>query len=634
MLEGIYFANPNYLWLLLILPAVIAWHIVTWKKTQASLKVSSLSGFGKQNSFLSRLRPILFVFKTLALGLIILAIARPQTVDISTRTRTNKGIDIIMAIDVSSSMLAQDLKPDRLSALKRVASSFIDDRLSDRIGLVVYAGESYTKTPITSDKSIVKGALREIAYQGLIEDGTAIGMGLATSVNRLKDSTTESKIVILLTDGENNTGFIDPITAASIARENSIKAYTIGVGSYGSAPYPTKDMFGRSIYVDVPANIDEDIRDELLDDLNISDVVEAVTALETDDAVSVLKDLHLQRQKEVLEAIPEEERAAVEEGLTFPENSAGRLMQREVVALPAYWTIGKTIDHMREYKNLPDDFYEVIVVDPLHKPLGTIRLDKLLRTHRPVLLSNIMHHDIKTIPVMTDQEEVGYVFEQYDLISAPVVGTDGRLLGVVTVDDVVDVIQEEAEEDILRLSGVAETDIYRAALKTMWGRFTWLLVNLGTAILASFVIYQFDGTIDRMVALAVLMPIVASMGGNAGTQTMTVAVRAIATRDLNMANAGRVLGKEILVALANGGVFALLAGAAAGVWYSDYLLGLVIGGAMVINMITAGLFGLVIPIALWRLKIDPATAAGVLLTTVTDVVGFVAFLGLGAAILL
>ena len=264
MLEGIYFANPNYLWLLLILPAVISWHIVTWKKTQASLKVSSLSGFGKQNSILSKLRPILFGFKTLALGLIILAIARPQTVDISTRTRTNKGIDIIMAIDVSSSMLAQDLKPDRLSALKRVASSFIDDRLSDRIGLVVYAGESYTKTPITSDKSIVKGALREIAYQGLIEDGTAIGMGLATSVNRLKDSKAKSKVIILLTDGVNNSGFIDPKIAIELAVEFGIKTYTIGLGSNGTARAPIAILpTGEFKYGMTKVEIDETLLGEI-----------------------------------------------------------------------------------------------------------------------------------------------------------------------------------------------------------------------------------------------------------------------------------------------------------------------------------------------------------------------------------
>ena len=391
---------------------------------------------------------------------------------------------------------------------------------------------------------------------------------------------------------------------------------------------------GEHFTGDVLANIEEDVRDDIVADLNTSELVEALTDLDTDDAVSVLEDMEPPQQREVLDGIPEEDRAAVEESLTFPENSAGRLMQRNVVALPAYWTIGQTIDYMREATDLPEDFYEIVVIDPRHKPIGIVRLNRLLRARRPVLLRDMMQTDIKTIPVTTDQEEVGYVFEQYDLVSAPVVSESGRLLGVVMVDDVVDVIHEEAEEDIMRLSGVAETDIYRAAVETMWGRFTWLLVNLGTAILASIVIYQFDGSIDQMVALAVLMPIVASMGGNAGTQTMTVAVRAIATRDLTMGNAGRVLGKELLVAFANGCTFALLAGGAAAAWYQDIALGLVIGGAMVINMVTAGFFGLVIPVVLWRLRIDPATAAGVLLTTVTDVVGFLAFLGLGATFLL
>lgn len=264
MFEGIFFANPNYLWLMLFLPFAIAWHVITRKKNQASLKISSLSGFGKQNSFLSKVRPILFILRILAIGLIILAIARPQTVDISTRTRTNKGIDIIMAIDVSSSMLAQDLKPDRLSALKRVASSFVDDRLSDRIGLVVYAGESYTKTPITSDKSIIKGALREIAYQGLIEDGTAIGMGLATSVNRLKDSRAKSKVIILLTDGVNNSGFIDPKIAIELAVEFGIKTYTIGLGSNGTARAPVAILpTGEFKYGMTKVEIDEGLLKEI-----------------------------------------------------------------------------------------------------------------------------------------------------------------------------------------------------------------------------------------------------------------------------------------------------------------------------------------------------------------------------------
>ena len=264
MFEGIYFANPNYLWLLLVLPAVILWYFFTWRKAQPELKMSSLSSFSKQKSFLSLIYPMLFVFRIFAMTLIIFAIARPQTVDVSTRTKTNNGIDIVMAIDVSSSMLAQDLKPDRLSALKRVAATFVDDRTSDRIGLVVYAGESYTKTPITSDKSIIKGALREISYQGLIEDGTAIGMGLATSVNRLKDSRAKSKVIILLTDGVNNSGFIDPKIATELAVEFGIKTYTIGLGSNGTALAPVGILpNGEFQYALTKVEIDEALLKEI-----------------------------------------------------------------------------------------------------------------------------------------------------------------------------------------------------------------------------------------------------------------------------------------------------------------------------------------------------------------------------------
>ena len=238
MFEGVYLANPNYLWLFLSFPLLIVWYFLTSKKVQPVLKISSLKGFQQKSSFLAKLQPLLFVLKLLSLSLIILALSRPQTMDVSTRTKTNKGIDIVMAIDISSSMLAQDLKPNRLSSLKRVASSFIDDRISDRIGLVIYAGESYTKTPITSDRAIVKNALRDIRYDGIIEDGTAIGMGLATAVNRLKDSRAKSKVIILLTDGVNNSGFIDPKIASELAVEYQIKTYTIGLGSNGTARAP------------------------------------------------------------------------------------------------------------------------------------------------------------------------------------------------------------------------------------------------------------------------------------------------------------------------------------------------------------------------------------------------------------
>ena len=264
MFDDIYFANPNYLWLLLILPVALAWHFFTWKKKQAVLKMPSLLWFQDVSSIWSKVYPFLFIMRLIAIGLIILAISRPQTVDISTRTKTNKGIDIVMAIDVSSSMLSQDLKPDRLTALKRVAETFVEDRVSDRIGLVVYAGESYTKTPITSDKSIVKSSLREISFQGLIEDGTAIGMGLATSVNRLKDSRAKSKIIILLTDGVNNSGFIDPKIATELAVEFGIKTYTIGLGSNGTALAPVGILpNGKFKYGLTKVEIDEELLKEI-----------------------------------------------------------------------------------------------------------------------------------------------------------------------------------------------------------------------------------------------------------------------------------------------------------------------------------------------------------------------------------
>ena len=264
MFDDIYFANSNYLWLLLILPVALAWHFFTWKKKQAVLKMPSLLWFQDVSSIWSKVYPFLFIMRLIAIGLIILAISRPQTVDISTRTKTNKGIDIVMAIDVSASMLSQDLKPDRLTALKRVAETFVEDRVSDRIGLVVYAGESYTKTPITSDKSIVKSSLREISFQGLIEDGTAIGMGLATSVNRLKDSRAKSKIIILLTDGVNNSGFIDPKIATELAVEFGIKTYTIGLGSNGTALAPVGILpNGKFKYGLTKVEIDEELLKEI-----------------------------------------------------------------------------------------------------------------------------------------------------------------------------------------------------------------------------------------------------------------------------------------------------------------------------------------------------------------------------------
>ncbi|PPR24131.1 MAG: Magnesium transporter MgtE [Alphaproteobacteria bacterium MarineAlpha10_Bin2] len=394
-------------------------------------------------------------------------------------------------------------------------------------------------------------------------------------------------------------------------------------------------LAGSLVGGEVLAFIEDDVREAIIRQLDTRDVAAAISDLDTDDAVAVIEDLDPPQQREILDALPDAaDRHGVAESLNYPENTAGRLMQREFISLPAFWTVGQTIDFMRESDDLPHDFYEIFVVNPRQEPIGTVPLNSLLRTRRPIRLRDIMQEELHVIPADTDQEEVGFVFDQYDLISAPVVGASGRLIGVITVDDVLDVAREEAEEDIFRLSGVPEADIYRAALQTAGGRFVWLLVNLGTAILASFVIYQFEGTIEQMVALAVLMPIVASMGGNAGTQTLTVAVRAIATKDLTVGTIRRVLGKETIVGLLNGVVFAVLTGGVAAAWYEDPALGYVVGGAMIINMLVAGSFGLIIPVVLWRLRIDPATAAGVLLTTVTDVIGFLAFLGLAGMFLL
>ena len=382
--------------------------------------------------------------------------------------------------------------------------------------------------------------------------------------------------------------------------------------------------------------LDPLVREEVIEQIGPKAFARALSELDSDDGVEIFEDLDEEVQHRILASLPRAYRLLMEESLTFPEDSAGRLMQREVVAIPSAWTVGETIDHMRSAEDLPDDFYDLYIVDPKHHPVGFAPLSRVLRTRRTVLVTDIMDHDgdMRTVPVTMDQEEVAYTFRQYGLVSAPVVDEAGRLLGVITVDDVVHVIDEEAEEDIMKLGGVTEIDLYSATLDTTRARFPWLVVNLATAVLASSVIGLFEGAIDKLVALAVLMPIVASMGGNAGTQTLTVAVRAIAMKDLTEANALRFVGKELLVGSANGVLFALLAGAVAWLWFDIPALGLVIAAAMVGTMIVAGLSGTLIPLGLERLGIDPAIASSVFLTTVTDVFGFFAFLGLAAFFLL
>jgi len=392
-----------------------------------------------------------------------------------------------------------------------------------------------------------------------------------------------------------------------------------------------EDSFDAEILIE----LDEAVLEDVLSAMSPLAIANAIADMDTDDGVYVLGVLDEDHRDGVLRAVPAPDRAAVVEGLAFPEDSAGRLMQRELIAVPAYWTVGQVIDYCRETEDLPNDFYEIFVVDPRHRPIGQVALNRALRSKRPVLMREVMEEEINPIPVDMDQEEAAYLFQQYDMASAPVVDTDGRLVGVITFDDIADVIEEETEEDLMRLSGVSdESDLFQPVMRTTRNRFSWLLINLFTAILASFVIAQFDATIEEIVALAILMPIVASMGGNAGTQTLTVAVRALATRELTEANAFRVVQKEFLVGALNGGFFAVLIGLVAGFWFSNPALGGVIAVAMVINMLVAGLSGALIPLGLARVGADPAVSATVFLTTITDVIGFFAFLGLAAWLLL
>ena len=393
-------------------------------------------------------------------------------------------------------------------------------------------------------------------------------------------------------------------------------------------------IVGKEFEPEILSELDEDILEEVVDEMGADTVAQALVEMDDDDALAVIEELDEDDQKEVLEALPHGERSVILEGLSFPEDSAGRLMQRDLVSVPAFWTVGETLDYLRSDIDLPDDFYEIFVVDPKQQPLGTVALSRLMRNKRPMRIGNLMEEQLTTIPVETDQEEVAFIFRDRDLVSAPVVDDNSRLLGVITIDDVVDVIDEEHEEDIMRMGGVTQDEFYSSALDAAKSRVWWLVVNLGTAILASVVIGLFSDTIEQLVALAVLMPIVASMGGNAGTQTLTIAVRAIAMKELTPANALRVVGKEVAVGGLNGLIFAFLVGLATWGWFSDPALATVIAAAMVVNMIVAGFAGALIPVALDRFGADPAISSSVFLTTVTDVIGFFAFLGLAAVFLL
>ena len=381
---------------------------------------------------------------------------------------------------------------------------------------------------------------------------------------------------------------------------------------------------------EVVSELNEHVRDELIDALEPSAVAQIAEQLETDDAVALIEDLDIADQRLVLAELDAEDRAAIENALTFPEETAGRLMQRDLVAVPEHITVGDLIDYMRENPDLTTEFWEVFVVDPAHRPVGTCQLSWILRTPRSVAIGDVMKRDQTMIPVLMDQEEVARRFQKYALISAAVVDDSGRLLGQITADDIAHVIEEEANEDALLMSGAGEGDINEPIREAYAQRVRWLIANLGTAVVASLIIAAFGAAIEKLVALAVLMPVVASIGGNAGTQTMAVSVRALAMNQLTRSNTWRVIGRELRVALLNGATVAVLIGAATAVIFSP-MLGLVIGTAVIINIITAGLAGVAVPVIFDRLDQDPAVASSVFVTMITDSMGFFAFLGLAVA---
>ncbi len=394
-------------------------------------------------------------------------------------------------------------------------------------------------------------------------------------------------------------------------------------------------LYGEEFDGDILSELDDGLQEEIISILRPDVLADAVRELESDDIVDLVEDLDEPQQEAILEQLDDADRVAVEQALSFPENTAGRLMQRETVWVPEDWNVGQAIDHLRAAKELPEQFYHVILVTPRMKPVGNVTLGRLMSSKRSVPLQTIVEEEFQTIPVAQDEEDVAYAFNQYHLISAPVVDADERLIGMITIDDAMAVLDEEHEEDILRLAGVSEeTSLSDTIFEAAKGRATWLFVNLLTAILASLVIGLFSDTIDEMVALAVLMPIVASMGGNAGTQTMTVTVRALATKDLTAQNAWRVARRELSVGALNGAFFGFIMALVAGFWFGVPMLAVVIGVAMLFTQIAAALGGIVIPMALDRAGIDPALASGPFVTTITDVVGFFAFLGLASSILL
>ena len=441
-------------------------------------------------------------------------------------------------------------------------------------------------------------------------------------------------------NGEIRREFVEQIaraihdTNAALLREIVAELHEADLGDLIEALEPEDrvnlvELTGEDFHFSALNEVDDAVREEILEELEPETVAEGVRELESDDAVELLESLDEQDKEEILEKLPPLERDALERSLLYPENSAGRRMQTEFIAVPPDWTVGQAIDYMRDNRDLPDRFYEIYAVDDNRHWQGAISLDAVLRSRRPVSLSDIVDENRQRVSVLDDQEEVARMFGKYNLVAAPVVDTTNRLVGVITIDDVVDVIEEEADEDLKALGGVTSDEELSDNVWTIArGRFNWLLVNLATAFLASSVLGLFEGELQKMVALAVLAPIVASQGGNAATQTMTVAVRALATRELGSSNGLRVVMREGLVGLVNGLAFAVITGIAAVAWFKIPGLGIVIGLAIICNLVAGALGGILIPMALERVRVDPAVASGTFVTTVTDVVGFFSFLGI------
>tara|TARA_A100000164_G_scaffold143804_1_gene127654 strand:+ start:218 stop:1597 length:1380 start_codon:yes stop_codon:yes gene_type:complete len=390
------------------------------------------------------------------------------------------------------------------------------------------------------------------------------------------------------------------------------------------------EIEGFSIDPDIFIELNESIQSEVLQLLSTESIINIIKRLESDDSIKILENLDKDKKNSILDKLPPKDKFLLEEGLSYPEDSAARIMQREFTAVPSNWSVGQTIDYLRENKDLPKEFLEIFIVDNEFKPIGTVPSSRVLRTARESKMNSIMAEMPVLLSVNMDKEEVGHTFENYNLVSAGVVNKDNKLVGMITADDVVTVVQEEAEEDALRLAGVGDEEITDSVMIKTKRRFNWLLLNLLTALLATWVISNFGASIEQMVALAFLMPIVASMGGNAGMQTLAVTIRALAKKEISTSNFNTVVGKEFIIGILNGIIFAIITAVIVQFWFKEQSLSLLIGVSMILNMIVAGLFGILVPVSLKKLNIDPALASSVFVTTITDVIGFLSFLGLGS----